>query len=113
MQNINSQIIQNKTQAIQYEKATQERDLLDKAQKHLHRSQIVNQINQNTYEHGLSDTKQLDYIIEKELNPQLDELHQKELVFNELAALTNAYSDSCFGYLSMNEGLNELISSGK
>lgn len=53
IQGINNQIIQTETQAIQYQKSTEENELLEKAHRHLQQNQISNQISKNTTEQGM------------------------------------------------------------
>lgn len=90
VQNYTKQIIDNETKAEQLQTETEHRDLMLKSQKHLQQAKISNAISANTTGNEMPPVEAINYIVENEVQPRINEEQEKELLLREV----NQYSQN-------------------
>lgn len=111
VQNYTKQIIDNETKAEQLQTETEHRDLMLKTQKHLQQAQISNAISANTTGNEMPPVEAINYIVENEVQPRINEEQEKELLLREVNQYSQTYQPQWGLFLSNNPQMQQTLSS--
>ncbi len=112
IKDIKDKIIDNETQVARLQKETDERNLLSKAQEKAEEANIALEVMQNTADTGLTDVQQVNYVINNELEPRLNEMKQKETIYNEIKEVAENHLQQWNAFAQQNPLAENLISLG-
>ena len=94
MQAINSGIANAKAQTLTYQKEAEQRDLLAKEQKKVGEAILANQVSQQCIDGGLSNVEQVQYLVDNEVMPRVNDFQQKEELVQRINELIRTHQEA-------------------
>ena len=112
MQSIQEEIIENERQAAVNQQETDQRDLLHKTQVKLQETAISNEISKSTIDNGASEVDQVNFIVDHELQPRMNDIKAKQTVYETIVSEMSQYPSEWNSFIQENPQVDDHLGTG-